>query len=61
MLPCTSAQHWSVDVDLVGLTKRDNVGSLIHGVSLSLTGFWRASTPAAIRRLFQSVITHFPA
>ncbi|MGX9432547.1 hypothetical protein, partial [Bradyrhizobium sp. LeoA1S1] len=61
--PRTSAQkigQWIVD--LVGLTERDNVASLVHGVSLSLRErFWQASTPASIRRLSQSVITQFPA
>jgi hypothetical protein len=31
-------------VDLFGLTKRNNVGSLVHGVSLSLRGSGRLDT-----------------
>ena len=44
-LPRTSAQNigqWIID--LVGLTKRDNVASLVHGVSLSLRGSGRLDT-----------------
>jgi hypothetical protein len=45
-LPRTRTQdirQWIVD--LFGLTKRDNVGSVIHGVSLSLRGSGRLDHP----------------
>jgi hypothetical protein len=32
-------------VDLIGMTKPDNVAILFHGVSLSLRGFWQARHP----------------
>ncbi|MGY3079420.1 hypothetical protein ACVWZZ_005828 [Bradyrhizobium sp. LM6.10] len=44
-LPRTSSQdigQWIID--LAGLTKRDNVASLVHGVSLSLRGSGRLDT-----------------
>jgi hypothetical protein len=44
-LPRTRAQHigqWIID--LVGLTKRDNVASFVHGVSLSSRGSGRLDT-----------------
>ncbi len=44
-LPRTSSQNigqWIVD--LVGLTKRNNLASLVHGVSLSLRGSGRLDT-----------------
>jgi hypothetical protein len=44
-LPCTSTQNirqWIVD--FVGLTKRNNIASLVHGVSLSLRGSGRLDT-----------------
>ncbi|UGX99472.1 hypothetical protein G6321_00017195 [Bradyrhizobium barranii subsp. barranii] len=44
-LPRAGAQdigQWIID--LVGLTKRDNVASLVHGVSLSLRGSGRLDT-----------------
>ena len=44
-------------IDFVGMTKANNVDSVIHGVSLSLRGFWQASSPASIRRSPQTVIT----
>ena len=46
-------------VDLTGLTKANNVDSLVHGVSLSLRGSGRP-TPASIRRTPQTVIPSFP-
>lgn len=59
-LPRTSAQNigqWIID--LVGLTKLENVASLVDGVSLSLRDSGRLDT-ASIRRLSHAVITHFP-
>nr|WP_284275211.1 hypothetical protein [Bradyrhizobium iriomotense] len=45
-LPCTGAQDIGQRIiDLVGLTKRDNVASLVHSVSLSLRGSSRLDTP----------------
>src|SRR5207253_955314 len=44
-LPCASTQNirqWIVD--LVGLTKGNNIASLVHGVSLSLRGSGRLDT-----------------
>ena len=46
-------------IKLVGLTKANNVDSLVHGVSL-LWRFGLASTTAPIRRPTQTVITQFP-
>ncbi|WP_281035783.1 IS66 family insertion sequence element accessory protein TnpB [Mesorhizobium sp. M4B.F.Ca.ET.013.02.1.1] len=34
-------------IDFVGLTKANNVDSFVHGVSLSLRGFWQASSPGS--------------
>jgi hypothetical protein len=48
-------------IDFVGLTKANNVDSLVHGVSLSLRGSGRLQSPASIRRSPQTVITHFPS
>src|ERR1019366_478796 len=44
-LPCTRSKNISQRiVDLVGLTKTENIDSLVHGVSLSLRGSGRLDT-----------------
>jgi hypothetical protein len=61
-LPRTRSQdigQWIVN--LVGLTQRDNLAILVHGVSLSSREVLAGSTPASIRRLSHPVITQFPA
>src|SRR6202035_1292003 len=57
-------------VDLVGMTKRDNVASLVHGVSLSLRGSGRLDTrldtpPISFRhhpvsRIARALVHHGP-
>ena len=48
-------------IDVIGLTKPDDIAILVHGVSLSPERFWQAWTPASIRRLSQAAVTQIPA
>ena len=58
-LPSASSQNigqWIVDI--VGLTKGNNIASLVHGVSLSSRGYGRLDTRLDTPPI---VITHFPS
>jgi hypothetical protein len=48
-------------VDRIRLTKAHDVGSVLHGVSLSLRGSGRLGHPPRYAALIPSVVTYFPA